>query len=54
MGDSSNIKDVIQSWLNSVMEIIEGFTLLHVGWSIKTLFLAKRALATVVLDVGLN
>ena len=48
IGHSSMINDIIQGWLNSVIEIIKGFAVLGVGLNISTMLLAECVLATFV------
>ena len=54
IGHLSAVNDVIQDGLNSVLEIIEGFTLLGTRLNVVTKLLAEGALSTVVQEVGIN
>ena len=54
VGHSSALNDVIQSYFNSVVEVIEGFVLLGPGLDIVSKLLAEGALATVVWKVVID
>ena len=50
----SAVNDVIQTRLNSVVEIIESFTLLDAGLNVMTKPLAEGTLSTIVWKVGVD
>ena len=50
----SPINDIIEAWLDSVIEIMEGFELLDVGLEIMSKVLAEGAPATFVWEVGVD
>ena len=54
VGHSSAVNDVIQAWLNYIVEVIEYFAILGTGLDIVSKLLAEGALTTVVWEVGVD
>ena len=50
----STVKNDIQTWLNMIVKIIEGFTLLGTGLYIVAKLLEEDAVATVLVEVGVD